>query len=309
MTHIPYSCQSIDESDVDAVVAVLRSEFLTQGPNVPAFEEAFAREHEVDHAVAVCNATAALHIACLALGVGPGKRVWTSPNSFLASAQCALYCGATVDFVDIDPSTRNISLAAFREKLEVAARAGALPHLVIPVDFAGLPCDLREIRELADRFGFRILQDASHAVGGYYLGRPVGSAFADASVFSFHAVKVITTAEGAQQRRKDLHKKAQARKAADLLIGDPKSQHIDGSERCKKIIGNTEHHLRPHSDARVAFELEQGLEQWMSSKQAHYMISRKILALIYLSPTQMVSRATNYILTLDGRQRLWNRVR
>jgi UDP-4-amino-4,6-dideoxy-N-acetyl-beta-L-altrosamine transaminase len=153
--------------------------------------------------VAVCNATAALHIGCLALGVGPGKRVWTSPNSFLASANCALYCGATVDFVDIDPSTRNISIAALREKLEAAARNSTLPDVVIPVDFAGLPCDLREIRELADRFGFRILQDASHAVGASYLGRPVGSAYADVSVFSFHAVKVITTAEGGMLTTRD----------------------------------------------------------------------------------------------------------
>jgi UDP-4-amino-4,6-dideoxy-N-acetyl-beta-L-altrosamine transaminase len=203
MATIPYSCQSIDESDIDAVVAVLRSEFLTQGPAVPAFEEAFAREHRVEHAVAVCNATAALHIGCLALGVGPGKRVWTSPNSFLASANCALYCGATVDFVDIDPSTRNISIGELREKLDAAARNNALPDVVIPVDFAGLPCDLREMRELADRFGFRILQDASHAVGASYLGRPVGSAYADVSVFSFHAVKVITTAEGGMLTTQD----------------------------------------------------------------------------------------------------------
>lgn len=196
MQFIPYSCQSIDEADVEAVVAVLRSEYLTQGPAVPAFEEAFARVHQVEHAVAVSNATAALHIGCLALGVGPGKRVWTSPLSFLASANCALYCGASVDFVDIDPATRNMSVPALAEKLELAGRAGALPDVVIPVDFAGLPCDLREIRELADRFGFKILEDASHAVGASYLGRPVGSAYADASVFSFHAVKVITTAEG-----------------------------------------------------------------------------------------------------------------
>jgi UDP-4-amino-4,6-dideoxy-N-acetyl-beta-L-altrosamine transaminase len=196
MSFIPYSCQSIDEEDIAAVTAVLRSEYLTQGPAVVAFEQAFAQRHEVAHAVAVSNATAGLHIACLALGVGPGSRVWTSPNSFLASANCALYCGASVDFVDIDPATRNLSVAALGDKLAGAERTGTLPNVVIPVDFAGLPCDLREIRQLADRYGFRILEDASHATGASYLGKPVGSQWADLSVFSFHAVKIVTTAEG-----------------------------------------------------------------------------------------------------------------
>ncbi len=196
MAFIPYSCQDIDESDIDAVTSVLRSEYLTQGPAVTGFEQSFARAHEVAHAVAVSNATAGLHIGCLALGVGPGSRVWTSPNSFLASANCALYCGATVDFVDIDPATRNMSVAALEAKLTQAAKADALPHVLIPVDFAGLPCDLREMRALADRYGFRILEDASHATGARYLGRPVGSQWADLTVFSFHAVKIVTTAEG-----------------------------------------------------------------------------------------------------------------
>jgi UDP-4-amino-4,6-dideoxy-N-acetyl-beta-L-altrosamine transaminase len=196
MAFIPYSCQYIDEDDIAAVNAVLRSEYLTQGPTIMAFEQAFAERHQVAHAVAVTNATAGLHIACLALGVGPGSRVWTSPNSFLASANCALYCGANVDFVDIDPSTRNMSLAALQAKLEQAARRGTLPHVLIPIDFAGLPCELREMRALADRYGFRILEDASHATGASYLGRPVSSQWADLTVFSFHAVKIVTTAEG-----------------------------------------------------------------------------------------------------------------
>ena len=196
MAYIPYSCQSVTQDDADAVLAVLRSAYLTQGPVTPRFEAAFARAHDVEHAVAVSNATAGLHIGCLAMGIGPGSRVWTSPNSFLASANCALYCGATVDFVDIDPRTRNMSVAALTEKLGSARRSGALPDLLIPVDFSGLPCDLREMRALADEFGFRILQDASHATGAMYLGRPVGSRYADATVFSFHAVKIVTTAEG-----------------------------------------------------------------------------------------------------------------
>lgn len=196
MAFIPYSCQNITEDDIAAVAAVLRSEFLTQGPAVPAFERAFAARHGVPHAVAVSNATAGLHIACLALDVGPGSLVWTSPNSFLASANCALYCGADIDFVDIDPHTRNMSVGELEAKLLQAQRNGRLPQVVIPVDFSGLPCDLREMRALADRFGFKIIEDASHACGASYLGQPVGSRWADLSVFSFHAVKIVTTAEG-----------------------------------------------------------------------------------------------------------------
>lgn len=193
---IPYGRQEITEADIAAVTSVLRSDYLTQGPQVPAFERAMAERHQVDHAVAVANATQALHIACLALGVGPGSRVWTSPNSFVASANCALYCGAQVDFVDIDPLTRNLSVKALRTKLRIAAYCQVLPHVLIPVDFGGLPADLREMRQLADEYGFYILEDASHATGASYLGRPVGSQWADATVFSFHAVKIITTAEG-----------------------------------------------------------------------------------------------------------------
>lgn len=194
--HIPYSCQQVTDEDIAAVTAVLRSEYLTQGPAVAAFEEAFAARHQVAHAVAVANATAALHIGCLALDVGPGSLVWTTPNTFLASANCARYCGADVDFVDMDPATRNVSVASLAAKLESAQAAGRPPSVFIPVDFSGLPCDMREIRALADRYGFRILEDASHAAGASYLGRPVGSAWADLTVFSFHAVKIVTTAEG-----------------------------------------------------------------------------------------------------------------
>lgn len=196
MDSVPYSTQDIDESDVQAVCEALTSGWLTQGDAVPRFEEAFARAHGVEHAVAVCNATAALHLGCLVLGVGPGKRVWTSPNSFVASANCALYCGAAVDFVDIDPDTRNMGVQALRDKLADARRRDALPHVLIPVHFAGLPCDLAAMRALADEYGFAILADASHATGATYLQRPVAERFADISVFSFHAVKIITTAEG-----------------------------------------------------------------------------------------------------------------
>lgn len=193
---IPYSRQEIDESDIDAVAELLRSDFLTQGPTGPAFEEAFAARHKVRHAVGVASATAGLHIGCIALGVGPDSLVWTSPNSFVSSANCALFCGADVDFVDIDTDTRNMSIEALGAKLEAADRGGKLPDVVIPVDFAGLPCDLSELRVLADRYGFKILEDASHATGASYKDQPVGSDYADLTVFSFHAVKIVTTAEG-----------------------------------------------------------------------------------------------------------------
>lgn len=203
MDFIPYSCQTIEDEDVAAVAALLRSEYLTQGPVGQQFEAEFARRHEVGHAISVSNATAGLHIACLALGLGPGDIAWTSPNSFLASANCVLYCGATVDFIDIDPATRNMSVPALAARLEQAEASGRLPKIVIPVDFAGLPCDLREMRALADRYGFAILEDASHATGASYLGRPTGSQWADATVFSFHAVKIVTTAEGGMVTTQD----------------------------------------------------------------------------------------------------------
>ncbi|MBU0824407.1 MAG: UDP-4-amino-4,6-dideoxy-N-acetyl-beta-L-altrosamine transaminase [Alphaproteobacteria bacterium] len=209
---IPYSCQDISEADIAAVAEVLRAPFLTQGPAVPKFEEEFAALHGMRHGVAVANATGALHIACLALGAGPGIRVWTTPNSFVASANCARYCGATVDFVDIDPATRNISVEKLADKLALAAEDGSLPGIVIPVDFGGYPCDMKEIRELADRYGFRIISDSSHAVGASYHGEPVGR-YADISVFSFHPVKIITTGEGGLCLTDDADLAAAMRKA------------------------------------------------------------------------------------------------
>jgi UDP-4-amino-4,6-dideoxy-N-acetyl-beta-L-altrosamine transaminase len=193
---IPYSTQSIEQSDLDAVCQTLTSGWLTQGPQIPLFEKAFADRHQVTHAISVSNATAGLHIACLALGVGPGQWVWTSPNSFVASANCALYCGASIDFVDIDPFTRNMSVNELAKKLELAKRDNRLPTVVIPVHFSGLPCDLEPMKALADQYGFKILEDASHAVGATYNDNPIGSRYADASVFSFHPVKIITTGEG-----------------------------------------------------------------------------------------------------------------
>jgi UDP-4-amino-4,6-dideoxy-N-acetyl-beta-L-altrosamine transaminase len=194
---IPYGRQQIDQADIDAVVAVLQSDWLTQGPVIPAFEQALAARFQANYAVAVCNATAGLHLACLAAGLGPNDWLWTTPNTFLASANCGRYCGAQIDFVDIAPDTWNMDANKLASKLAVAAAASRLPKVVIPVAFSGQSCDMAAIRRLADHYGFLVIEDASHAVGADYMGRPVGcGAYADMTVFSFHPVKIITTGEG-----------------------------------------------------------------------------------------------------------------
>jgi len=194
---IPYGRQSIDEADIAAVVAVLRSDWLTQGPAVPAFENEVARICQARHAVAVNSATSALHLACLALDVGPDDWVWTTSISFVASANCALYCSAQVDFVDIDPRTYNLCPLSLKQKLEVAQKQGRLPKVLIAVHLCGQPCDMRSLHKLSLEYGFRLIEDASHAVGARYLGEPVGNCrYSDITVFSFHPVKIITSAEG-----------------------------------------------------------------------------------------------------------------
>ncbi len=194
---IPYGRQLVDDDDIRAVVEVLRSDFLTQGPAVPAFERSLAEYCGVDHAVAVNSATSALHLACLALGVGSNDVVWTSPITFVASSNCARYCGATVDFVDIDPTTRNMSADALAHKLEIAAASGKLPKVVIPVHFAGVPCDMARIGRLSQQYGFSVIEDASHALGARYGEGAIGDCrYSDIAVFSFHPVKIITSGEG-----------------------------------------------------------------------------------------------------------------
>jgi len=194
---IPYGRQDITQADIDSVVEVLKSDFITQGPAVTRFEQAIADYCSVNYGVAVNSATSALHIACLALGLGTGDWLWTSPNTFVASANCGLYCGAQVDFVDIDPQTYNMSVDHLRDKLETAELEGRLPKIVVPVHFAGQSCDMKSIRALADRYGFKIIEDASHAIGGRYLDKAIGGChYSDITVFSFHPVKIITTAEG-----------------------------------------------------------------------------------------------------------------
>lgn len=194
---IPYGRQDITQEDIDAVISVLRSEWLTQGPRVPEFEQQVADYCGTRHAVAVNSATSALHIACMALDVGPGDTVWTSPNTFVASANCALYCGAQVDFVDIDPDTWNLCPHRLAEKLSEAKQHNRLPKVVIPVHLCGQSCDMEAIYRLSQQYGFRIIEDASHAIGGYYQNQPVGNCrYSDITVFSFHPVKIITSAEG-----------------------------------------------------------------------------------------------------------------
>ena len=194
---IPYGRQDITPADIEAVVAVLQSDFLTQGPAVPQFERSVARHVGAAHAIAVNSATSALHIACMALDLAPGDWLWTTPITFVASANCALYCGAQVDFVDIDPATGNLSVEALARKLESAEREGRLPKIVVPVHLCGQSCDMAPIAELAERYGFRVIEDASHAIGGKYRGEPIGNCrYSDIAIFSFHPVKIVTTAEG-----------------------------------------------------------------------------------------------------------------
>lgn len=194
---IPYGRQHITQEDIEGVVEVLKSDFLTQGPMVPRFEETVADHCKATHAVAVNSATSALHIACLALGLGPGDWLWTTPITFVASANCGLYCGAKVDFVDIDPRTYNLSPVALEAKLIKAKAEGRLPKVVVAVHLCGQPCDMQAIAKLSEQYGFYVIEDASHAIGGRYQDEPIGNChYSDITVFSFHPVKIVTTAEG-----------------------------------------------------------------------------------------------------------------
>jgi len=224
---IPYGKQDISNEDIDAVIDVLRSEFLTQGPVVPEFENAVAGKVKAKYGVALNSATSALHVACLALGVGEGDWVWTSSNSFVASANCALYCGANVSFVDINSRTYNIDTVKLEEKLIQAKFKGVLPKVVIPVHFAGQSCDMKRIRELSNEYGFKVIEDASHAIGAEYLGKPVGGCeFSDITVFSFHPVKIITTAEGGLATTND-----------KFLANEMSLLRSHGISRDNKVIG------------------------------------------------------------------------
>lgn len=210
MKPIPYGRQDIDEADIEAVLEALRSDWLTQGPTIRRFEEAVADYCGAPYAVGVSSGTAGLHLACRTAGLGPGDTLWTSPNTFVASANCALYCGAQVDFVDIDPKTYNLNVAALEEKLHQARKDGRLPMVVVPVHFAGQACEMEAIGRLAKQYGFCVIEDATHAIGGRYKDTPIGSCqWSEMVVFSFHPVKIITTGEGGMvlTRREELYEK------------------------------------------------------------------------------------------------------
>jgi len=246
---IPYGRQDITQSDIDSVVEVLRSDFLTQGPAVPRFEDAIASRVRAKHAIGVNSATSALHLACLALGLGKGDLLWTVPNTFVASANCARYCDADVDFVDIDSVTWNLSVPALTEKLGRAKRAGRLPAVVVPVHFAGQPTEQEGIWELAQQYGFKVLEDASHAVGASRNGEPVGNCrWSDITVFSFHPVKIITSGEGGMALTND---PALAERMAML--------RSHGVTRNAAQIGS--------SAARSAFDLPDRIPAWYYEQQ------------------------------------------
>jgi len=201
---IPYGKQEITQGDINSVIEVLKSDLITQGPAVPRFEKSITDHCDVEYAVAANSATSALHIACLALGLRSGDWLWTSPNTFVASSNCGLYCGAQVDFVDIDPRTYNMSAELLQQKLEKAESEGKLPKVIIPVHFAGQSCDMKAINALAEKYKFKIIEDASHAIGGRYLDQPIGNCkYSDITVFSFHPVKIITTGEGGMATTND----------------------------------------------------------------------------------------------------------
>lgn len=255
---IPYGRQNITDDDISAVVEVMNSEWLTQGPGIAEFEGSMATYCHVGYAVAVCNATAALHISCLALGVGVGDVVWTSPNTFVASANCARYCGAEVDFVDIDPVTLNMSLSSLTEKLKQAQKNGKLPKVVIPVHFSGLSCDMEAIHALSQQYGFNIIEDASHAVGAQYNGIPVGACrYSDITVFSFHPVKIITTGEGGM-----------------ALTNNPEIANRLIRLRSHGIAQKPEHMVNPPQGSWEYQQLELGFNYRMTNLQAALGLSQ-----------------------------------
>jgi UDP-4-amino-4,6-dideoxy-N-acetyl-beta-L-altrosamine transaminase len=267
---IPYGRQSVSEADIQAVVSVLRSDYLTQGPVVPAFEQAVANYCEARHSIAVSNATAALHIACLALGLGPGDWLWTSPITFVASANCGLYCGARVDFVDIDTQTFNMSPEALEKKLITAKRQGKLPKVVVPVHMCGQPCDMVAIHALSLKYGFMIIEDASHAIGAKYKGEPIGNCrYSNITVFSFHPVKIITTAEGGMALTND---ELLAKKMALLRSHGISSSPADMLQRPEDEIWNYQQIDLGFNYRLTELQAALGLSQL---KQLHFFIEKR----------------------------------
>lgn len=309
---IPYGRQDIDQNDIDAVAAVLRSDFLTQGPVVPRFEQVLASYCQVPYAVAVNSATSALHIACLALGLGKGGLLWSSPNSFVASTNCALYCGAEVDFVDIDPRTYNLCAHALEIKLIAAEKQGKLPDIVIPVHFAGQSCDMQRIWELAKQYGFAVIEDASHAIGGRYLEQPIGNcSYADICVFSFHPVKIITTAEGGvvTTQRPELAEKMQLLRSHGITRDAQKMSHAPDGDWYYQQIDLGFNYRMTELQAALGVSQMQRLESFVT--QRHELAKRYDTELAQLPlqlPWQHPDTYSAYhlypvLLTSDSQQR------
>jgi UDP-4-amino-4,6-dideoxy-N-acetyl-beta-L-altrosamine transaminase len=292
---IPYGRQNISEEDIRSVVEVLRSDFLTQGPLVPRFEGEVASYCRTQYAIAVNSATSALHIACLALDVGPGDTVWTSPISFVASANCARYCGADVDFVDIDPHTYNMSATALEAKLIAAEASGRLPKIVIPVHLCGQSCDMEAIHRLSLKYKFRIIEDASHAIGGKYKGDPIGSCrFSDITVFSFHPVKIITTGEGGMAlTNDDLLSKRMARLRSHGITRDPAemTQDPDGPWYYQQLELGFNYRM---TDIQAALGLSQLTRLDMFVKERHAIASEYDALLANLPITVPFQHQDNY---------------
>ena len=270
---IPYGRQDITQADIDAVVAVLESDFLTQGPKVPEFERLLSAYSGASYAVAVNSATSALHIACLALGLGEGDYLWTTPITFVASANCGLYCGAKIDFVDIDPATYNLCPVALEKKLRVAQAQGVLPKIVVPVHLCGQPCDMQAIHALSQKYGFHIIEDASHAIGGKYKHEPIGNCrYSDITIFSFHPVKIITTAEGGMALTNNL----QLFEKMNLL-------RSHGITRDAALMQNEPHGSWYYEQIDLGFnyrmtELQAALGISQAARLDHYVARRHVLA-------------------------------
>ena len=273
---IPYGRQDINQTDIDSVVNVLQSDFLTQGPQVPLFEKTVSNYCNSDYGVAVNSATSALHIACLALDLRKGDWLWTSPNSFVASANCALYCGAKVDFVDINPHTYNLSSEELEEKLIQAKKDNKIPKIVIPVHFAGQSCDMKKIYSLSQEYGFKIIEDASHSIGAKYLEKPIGSCqYSDITIFSFHPVKIITSGEGgmAMTNSKKLFEKMRLFRSHGII-------------RDFSAINNEEHNLYYYEQIELGFnyrmtELQAALGNSQMDRLDNFVKRRHELKLRY----------------------------
>lgn len=313
---IPYGRQTIDNDDIKAVVDVLQSELLTQGPAVPAFEQSVASLCGAPHAIAVNSATSALHVACMALGVSQGDIVWTSPITFVASANCARYCGATVDFVDINPLTQNMSVDSLTEKLKIAELAGKLPKVVIPVHFAGHPCEMKPIHALGLKYGFKIIEDASHAIGARYQQTSTGDCtYSDITVFSFHPVKIITTAEGgmATTRSDQLARKMQLLRSHGITRELNEIKHSDEGAWYYEQFELGYNYRMTELQAALGLSQIKHIDDWLNRR--HQIADRYDVVLGKL-PLTTTPRATGdysslhlYCIQVDDRRRIFEQLR